>query len=322
MRAHSLAALRRDLPSTLAYLYYPDRESPWLLARRMGESARVADLKAGPLAPLLERPLVKPVVAASGGTLRRADLDSVAMADRAVDGLLSKAAAAGVAAAFDVPWFDFEIALDEWGPEELGSFSQMSRAGKQLVLQLCFPREDVELLTQYLGTRGRRLFEYRDHPIRLDGDRPTLAWVRLDIEGDVALIEEIQSDWLRFAAQISKVWLRQRPYRQYTYAMQAYEEVVRARYEKLWPRAAMLAALGFLRDIVGVKRVFMHQPQPGAALKGITGRQPPKSLYTQLPKSFGFAPTGEAPRFLARRHRRRLAPFRRAGRPVFWQLDL
>lgn len=322
MKAHHLEALRRDLPEQIAFLYYPDREAPWLLARHMGERARVADLKAGPLAPFLERPLVKPVVAASGGTLARADLDSVAMADRAVDGQLTKPAAAGVAAAFDAPWFDFEISLDEWHSRELGIFSQTSRAGRQLVLQLNFPAEDVELMVQYLGKNARRLLEYDDHPVRLDGARPTLAWVRLDIEGDVALIEEIQSDWLRFAARISKVWLCQRPYRQFTYAMQAYEEVVRERYEKLWPRATMLAALGFLRDIIGVKRVFMHQPAPGAALKAITGRQPPKSLYTQLPKSFGFSPTSDAPRFLARRHRRRLAPFRRSGQPVFWQLDL
>ncbi len=322
MKPEAIAALRHDLPSTLAFLYYPDRESPWLLARRMRERARVAELKAGETARLLERPLVKPMLAAAaGGTLERADVDLAAMADRAIDGPLSKVAAAGVAAAFEVPWYDFEISLGEWASEALGTWSQTSRHGNNLVLQLGFPSEDVALLTQYVGADARKMFEYRDHPVRRDG-RPTLAWVRIDIEGDVALIEEIQSDWLRFAARVSKFWLHNRPLRQFTYAVQAYETVVRERHEKLWPKVALLATLGFLRDVVGVRQVFMHQPEPGAALKGIYGAKPPASLYTKLPKSFGFTPTMEAPPFLARRHRRRLAPFRRAGQPVFWQLAL
>lgn len=321
MKAAQLAALRHDLPPTLAFLYYPDRESPWLLARQMGERARVAELKASPLARFLDRPLVKPVVAACGGTLLRADLDQVAMADRAIDGPLSRAAEAGVAAAFEQPWYGFELSLGVWHYERYARYSQMSRTGSNLVLQLGFPEEDVDLLTQYLGVGARTLFEYPDHPVRVDG-RPTLAWARVDIEGKVALIEEIQSDWLRFAARVSKFWRFNRPHRQYTYAIEAYEARVRERYEGLWPRATMLATLGFLRDIAGVKEVYFHQPKPGATLKDIVGYRPPVSLYTQLPRSFGFEATGEAPPFLARRHRRKLAPYRRAGTPVFWRLAL
>lgn len=322
MKPEALAALRHDLPSTLAFLYYPDRESPWLLARRMRERARVAELKVGETARLLDRPLVKPMLAAAAdGTLARADVDLAAMADRAIDGPLSKVAQAGVAAAFEAPWYDFQITFGLWASDVMGEWSQMSRPGRNLVLQLNFPNEDIEILTQYLGADAREMFEYCDHPVRRGG-RPTLAWVRLDIEGDVALIEEIQSDWLHYAARVSKSWLHNRPRRQYTYALQAYDEVVRERYEKLWPKAALLAALGFLRDVVGVKQVFMHQAEPGAALKEIAGSQPPVSLYTKLPKSFGFTPTMEAPPFLAKRHRRRLAPFRRAGKPVFWQFAL
>lgn len=323
MKAQKIAALRHDLPSTMAFLYYPDRESPWLLARHMGERARVADLKTGAGARYLDRPLVKPVVAASGGVLKRADLEAVAMADRAIDAPLSRAASAGVEAAFDRPWYAFEVSLDEWGASrEYGyAYSQMSRTGKNLVLQLGFPDEDIELLETYLGEGARVLFEYPDHPVRTEG-RPTLAWARIDMEGDVALIEELQCDWLRVAHEVSKHWLTNRPLRQITYALQAYEAEVRERYDTLWPRALLLATLGFLRDVAGIRRVYLHQPKPGAALKGITGRKPPVSLYTKLPRSFGFEPTDEAPRFLARRHRRRLAPFRRAGLPVFWRLAL
>jgi len=322
MKAHKLAALRHELPSSMAYLYYPDRESPWLLARRMGERARVADLKAGPTARYLDRPLVKPVVAASGGVVARADVIAAAMADHAIDGPLSRPAAAGVAAAFERPWYTFKVTFGAWGTEAFGfALSQMSRPGKNLVLQLGFPQEDVDLLTEYLGAGARTLFEVPDHPVRSDGP-PTLAWARLDIEGKVALIEELQSDWLRAAEAVSKYWAHQRPQRQITYAMQAYEAEVRARYGTLWPKALLLATLGFLRDVAGVREVYLHQHAPGLKLKGIDGRAPPVSLYGKLPKSFGFEETAEAPHFLARRHRRHLAPFRRAGKPVFWRLAL
>lgn len=322
MKAETLKALLHELPQSPAFLYYPDRESPWLMARQMDACARVGALKTGPLARYLDRPLVKPVVAACGGTLSRADLDAVAFADRTIDRPHSRAAAAGIAAAFEAPWFDFEVSFAAWTSNFLGFASaQMSRPGANLVLQLGFTPEDVEMLNYYVGADQRHLFEYDLHPVRSTG-RPTLAWVRIDVEGKVALIEEIQSDWLRFTGEVSKTWARTRPNRHMTHAMKIYHGLMRERYEAIWPRAALLAALAALRMMMGVREVYMHQPKTGMALKGITGRPPPRSLYSQLPRSFGFRPTSKVPPLLGRRHRRRLAPFRRAGEPAFWHLSL
>lgn len=322
MKAESLKTLLRELPQSLSFNYFADQESLWLLAQRMGPSASVAALKAGPLARYLDRPMVKPVVAACGGTLARRDLAQTARPDTAVDLPHSRAAAAGIAAAFELPWFDFEITFAGWWSGFLGfESSQMSRPGTNLVLQLGFPQKDVEMLNYYLGTEARRLFEYHLHPVRTEG-RPTLAWVRIDIEGKSALIEEVQSDWLRSTEAVSKDWERMRPHRHLTKAMAIYNHLVRERYETLWPRVALYAALGVLHHFVGVREVYMHQPDAGAVLKGITGRAPPRSLYSQLPKSFGFRPTNDVPPLLGRRHRRRLAPFRRVGEPTFWHLSL
>ena len=77
----------------------------------------------------------------------------------------------------------------------------------------------------------------------------------------------------------------------------------------------------------------MHRPETGAALKGIEGILPPRSLYTDLPRSFCFAPVAELPEFLRPRFwrrspraaRERLRPViaaARTGKPVFWRLDL
>ena len=51
-------------------------------------------------------------------------------------------------------------------------------------------------------------FEWWSHPVRQDG-RHTLAWARMDVDLDAgeALIEEIQSDWIREAVS---EWRRSR----------------------------------------------------------------------------------------------------------------
>jgi len=63
----------------------------------------------------------------------------------------------------------------------------------------------------------------------------------------------------------------------------------------------------------------MHRPETGAVLKHITGRQPPQSLYSALPKSFGFAQTRHIPAFLGKRHRELRRALPRMA-PAFWHL--
>lgn len=321
MKTEFAEALARQMPFETRFLYYADRESPWLFARAMPERAPVAALKAGPLARWLNRPLMRPVVAACGGTLARADVEAVADAERY--GLmddLSRAAGEGVAAAFALPWQDFAISFTTWGRAQTHGWDQTSRPGSSLVIQLGFPSDHVALMGHYLLLGERKLFEYAEHPIRTHG-RPTLAWARVDIEDGVALIEEVQSDWLRTALVLAERSRDRRARTRHTRSLEGYEAELRQRYGKVWPRAMMLATLTVLADM-GVREVFMHQAATGRVMKRIPGRAPPASIYTALPKSFAFVPTNEVPPFIQRVRRKDLGRLRRAKAPLFWHLSL
>lgn len=105
MKPQTIDMIRQILPETLPFPYYEGRENPWLLAELMpDETAAVADLRAGPAARLLTRPLVVPVVAACGGRLDRRDLTALAHADRAIRlPAVSAAARGGLDAIYAAP---------------------------------------------------------------------------------------------------------------------------------------------------------------------------------------------------------------------------
>ena len=319
-----LAAL---LPGELPYPYFPAREAPWLLLHRMSGPQKIAVLRRGPLAGLLSRPGMAEVLAACGdGTLSPRQLLPLAdpleafgmerqlMTDRASE------AAFDVAAAAD--WVPFNITFTTWGSMETGGYwrwAQISRKGENLVLQLNFPEHFVADFEYFGGKVLRKRCETSVHPVRLD-HKMTLSWVRLDFDpwGEDVLIEEIQSDWIRVFREALKRW--QSPGKNSELA-----EVLRhgmATYGLTWARASMLAALALSVREFGVRRIWMHQPDTGTKLKAIDDIQPPRSLYTDLPKRFGFRPTDRAPDFLYRARGKALANLRRSGRPLFWLLDL
>ncbi|MDJ0630434.1 MAG: hypothetical protein QNJ44_19415 [Rhodobacter sp.] len=322
MSPEDIQFIRQGLPETLAFPYYPDRESPWLLATMLRAPAPVAELRTGPAGRLLGRPLVRPVVAACGGLLHPADVAAVAEAYRDPDAA-GAAGQAGLQAAYAADWSDFEISLAEWGVGRQQWWAQVSRPGGNLVVQLGFPSDHATLMGRYLYGAGRKLFEYEEHPIRQTG-RPTLAWARLDIDMDagVALIEEVQSDWLRFAGEEIAYLARHCPRSRQLRQLQVYEAGLKERYGRIWPRAMLLAVLILLRNELGCREVWMHQPGPGAALKGISGALPPRSIYTALPRHFGFRAVREVPAFLERPARRKLRRLRKGAGPLFWKLAL
>ena len=202
-------------------------------------------------------------------------------------------------------------------------YNQLSRDGGNLVLQVGFPSDHARILGSTVGKVERWVFESCDHPVRETG-RPTLAWVRLDIDlsTGTALIEELQSDWLRYAREEADGLEKRAPQTRMARVMREYERALRRTYSKAWPNVALLAALMLLADELGVRRIWMHTPDVGAALKGITGTHPPRSLYSSLPKRFGFSPVREAPPFLERRRARALSLLRKGSDPLFWRLDL
>ncbi|KAJ54860.1 hypothetical protein ACMU_13935 [Actibacterium mucosum KCTC 23349] len=307
-----------DMP----FSYYADRESPWLLGQLMDRNANVAELRKSAAGKLLSRPLVKPLVAGCGGALSQRDVLALAHADKAIDWPdLSKPALQGLEQVFATVWQDFVLSFAEWGKGRRW-YDQTTRNRQNLVVQLGFASDHAALMGRYFGKLQRKDLEFDGHPIRLTG-RPTLAWARLDIcrETGHALIEEVQSDWLRFARDEVEALQSGRPQVRQLAMAEQYEAGLVRLYGKIWPRVMMLAVLTLLCDQLGVQTVWMHQPEAGVALKNIHGTPPPRSLYTDLPRRFCFAATRDRPPFLRSLPKQRTKRLPKSG-PLFWRLEL
>lgn len=322
MLPEEISFIRQCLPETQAFPYFFGREDAWLLSRRLSAPMRVRDLRKDTMGKLLNRPLIKPVLAAtSDGWLRRDSFTAAALADFSNIESIGGAKAEAMVA-LSARWFDFTITFDRWGEGSSWSWSQISRRGGNLVLQLGFPSDHARLLGATLNRNMRKAFEFHMHPVRQTGC-PTLAWVRLDISlatGE-ALIEEVQSDWLRYVAAEVMALRKRAPRSRDLRVMERYKAELKTAYALVWPRAAMLAALQTSVVDIGCRTVWMHTPRTGAVLKHIDGTQPPRSLYTDLPKFFCFEATDDAPTFLERKRRRALSILRKEG-PIFWRLQL
>ncbi len=333
MLPQDIQAIRQALPEEMVFPYYPDREAAWLLAQDHADDVSVAAVKAGRFGRFAARALVQPLLAAGGGIIRQRDLLALAHADKAV-GMrdLSAAAQGALNHLFAVPWQDYVLSFDQWGTTGTWEWQQISRRGGTLVVQLGFPSDHAELMRQYLGSHDRKKFEDCWHPVRQDG-RPTLAWARLDLDtrAGVCLIEEVQSDWLRNADDTASEYEQNSPQSRSARVHRAYARALKQRYAKVWPRVLMLSVLVVARDQFGVRDFWMHQPEPGAILKGIDGLYPPRSLYTDLPRRFGFQAVDDAPVFLTdrislaltkggRTTRQRLKKARAQNTPLFWHL--
>ena len=78
-------------------------------------------------------------------------------------------------------------------------------------------------------------------------------------------------------------------------AMVEYYETVLAPHVRTWAEATLCATLWVLRERLGIEAVWFHTFE-GSRLKGDC--DPPRSLYTDLPRKFCFGKTREAPAFL------------------------
>ena len=132
-----------------------------------------------------------------------------------------------------------------------------------------------------------------NHPVSQNGEL-TLAWARidLDLKTNEALIEEIQSDWVRNAMAKateedgdSIKWSR-------------YVDTILRPHSKVWDQAMLASIIWFLVEEIGVTQLFYHTFETGSKFKHITWDQPPKSLYTKLPSIYCFEITHNGPRFI------------------------
>ena len=73
---------------------------------------------------------------------------------------------------------------------------------------------------------------------------------------------------------------------------------------QVWDEAMLCAAIRFLVEELGIRRIFYHTPESGAFYKGYGAEGAPRSLYTKLPKRFCFQSVEEGPGFLRKTGRR------------------
>lgn len=267
--------------------YVRDGYALELLQDYIGDSMSISELRQSPFAHLLTKPIVKNVLAKAGKGVLKAEHLEWAKWDYGNTPL------------------NFVLTLDAWGSDDYSerTWNQMSRSGYHLVLQLNFANDHKQRFRQLLKSDYAGAFSNWGHPVSTDERYETLAWARIDLDMDagVALIEEIQSDWVREA----KCEWNQSHYEDADF--DTYLGKVLAPYAKVWDEAVMAAAIRLIRRDLGIEKVFFNTFETGNRLKGIDHDFPPRSLYTKLPKRFGFQQTEEVPVFLREeRHLKRL----------------
>lgn len=286
------------------FRYFKNRYALELLGYFVGEGKTVGEVKKSAFGRLLQKPTLKELVSRLGrGRLTRADLQ----------------------AQWPAQFEAYLLTLGLWGERGLPWFYQTSRAGTNLVLQLNFSAKHDRPYQKHIQPGEEDPFQYWGHPINRDG-RHTLAWARIDLDFDSgeALIEEIQTDWIRLATRrrisveaieqddeelqrVVQRSLERNGIGTGPRELERYITDVLAPHMGIWDEAVLFAAIWFLREEIGIRRIFYHTFDSGNWLKRIGSfRQPPRSLYTTLPRRFCFRECDETPKLLHQPRSRRV----------------
>lgn len=268
------------------FFYFKDRYALLLLRLACREGLSVRGLRQSSLARLLDKGAVKEVIRSSGsGIISEEDL---------VNYWPSRVHC-------------YPISFGLWGSEKKRRHLQTSRTGYNLVLQMNFSNVHDLCYRNLKIDEDDDWFDYGFHPT--SKTRHTMAWSRidLDLESDTALVEEIQTDWLRFAKEAYDKAKKIQPdeskrnsvsgwYYDFTpsQVIEYFEKVVRE-HLAIWGEAMLSATLEFLLYEIGVKKIYYHSWDTGRRVKRCS---PPKSVYSDLPEKFCFQVVDEGPEFL------------------------
>lgn len=276
------------------FYYFKDRYCldmiRWHMESNGKKNLKISELNKQPLQRFSSKPIVKDIVKHCG------------------DGLLTED---HLAFYWSEDTLAFTVTLDSWGDSNR-CWDQTSRNQKNLVLQVNFDNKHDQAYRRLLKPCNQyRPFEYSGHPIKQNGQK-TLSWVRLDIDlytGE-ALIEEVQNDWLRrvnrHLRRVKRCLAAKSDVKPGDVVrgihcgyddMKEYAEVILQPYQSIWAELSLAAAIHFIRNELGISTIYYHTFDTGRKIKNICGL-PPKSMYTQLPKQFGFTLTDEIPIFL------------------------
>ncbi len=264
------------------FYYFKDRYALILLEEVVGQGRSVSELKSSRYGRLLQKPTVRKTLARiQGNRLARSD----------------------VQAFWEEPSLAYRLTVGQWperGEKWNRFWHQMGRPGVNLVLQMNLPQSHVRRMEQLLD-EDRGSLRSSGHPVA-EGKDFTLAWSRIDLDLDQkeALIEEIQSDWVREVrdyrddeADCAAGWQ--------TY----FDEYLRP-YDRMWSEAMLAATIWFLRRELGMRRIFYYTFSTGNHVKYLRDSPPPRSLYATLPRQFCFRQTHNGPLFLRNKASRRV----------------
>jgi len=262
----------------------------WKMRERKIKAIAISELNQGQLKRFATKPIIKDVMKYCGNGFLTQDL---------------------LRSYWPNEVLNFTLTLNRWGEGDRG-YDQTSRNQQNLVLQINFDNKHNQQYRRLLNPcNDYGPFEYSCHPIRTD-HRNTMSWVRIDFDlltGE-ALIEEIQNDWLREAGWGLKRVIKRRKDKKSTKPgdiiygvdceyneLKEYTEVVLKPYQQLWTEISLSAAIHFIRNELGIASIYYHSFDTGKKIKKIYS-SPPKSMYTQVPKKFGFELIEDAPRFI------------------------
>lgn len=293
MDKHQLNEIIDCLPKERTlFRYFKGRYALMLLKHVIGKGEKLSTLRKTPFCSLLEKPEVKQILAQAGkGLVTPAQLDGV----------------------WPSVYFDFLLTLGTWGGRSY-RWNQTSRRGYNLVLQLNFSNQHDGAYQRMVKPKYQQMLNYNAHPVLRTGTRPyfreTLAWSRIDLDfsSNSALIEEVQSDWVRRAKYLLWHALRRKQTRHETVLWGEsrgkvgdvidYCEKILSPYQKLWDEAMLAATIEFIKHELGIHHIFYHTDTTGHQVKNIKSRKPPVSIYEKLPRKFCFTKQHEAPGFL------------------------
>jgi hypothetical protein len=265
--------------------YFLDRYAAMLLSWKAGKGVSVGDVKKSCFSGLLKKPLIRHFLTSAGDGQLKADTLELLWQE---------------------PVKPYLLSLSVW--EGMERWAQTSRKGVNLVLQLNFTNEHKQAFQKLIKPKMRDIYVRHGHPVSYAdekrGGRDTMAWARIDLDLDTgeALVEEIQNDWLRTV--VADYRLMQVADTTPWYANGSMEEFARYHNEvilphlKQWDEAMLAATLWFLRDEIGINRIWYHDYYTGKMVKRIGETSPPRSIYTSLPRKFCFRTVEETPTFL------------------------
>ncbi|WP_163338186.1 hypothetical protein [Desulfopila sp. IMCC35008] len=307
--------------SRTKFYYFRDRYALMLLSYFIGSGMNIHDIRKSKFKKLLEKPAVKELLQKTGRkSITPGDLSSF----------------------WPSEYHCYLVTLGAWGGKGGGTrfYKQTSRPGWNLVLQLNFSAQHNASYTNLIKPQHTQPFESSCHPISKKEGEYTLAWARidLDLEADEALIEEIQTDWIRLALRSRRYVSRhgdpakmdKRRVPRYIRGLGCDERALNKYIDNelkphmaIWEEAVLMSSIWFLKEEIGISTIYYHTFDFGCELKRIDGEhRPPRSLYTKLPKRFCFERTSRSPDFLKRKSNRRSTGLITKGEDHFYALTV